>query len=354
MPITLPTSVAPNELIQSAWGNSVVNALDELDDEKMGTEGGLFSGQVSVSVAAPVSPSHLTRKDYVDLMVPLLGGAMTGQLSIDSPTSRALVALSTTDVTIAVGPTDADDQAGVGFFGTATSPSSLGSRTGFVGQTGGADVHLRAEAAGGDIVLSALNDIVFRPDDTERFRIAGTSFLFGKTAPDLNNEGVEIFGTGSAAIGSVRSTIEDASIQNVYCRHMAAADANGEDFVQFARSSAGTVIGSIDQNSTTGVNYNTTSDARLKTDVGLVDDDGLATIEQVEIHRYEHVDDEGTTQLGVFAQELVDVIPEAVRVGGDDVASDPWLVGYGNQNIVSHLILAVQQLSARVAELEGQ
>lgn len=35
MPITLPSFVAPNELIQSAWGNGVVNALDELDDEKL-------------------------------------------------------------------------------------------------------------------------------------------------------------------------------------------------------------------------------------------------------------------------------------------------------------------------------
>lgn len=35
MAITLPSFVAPNELIQSAWGNGVVNALYEIDTEKL-------------------------------------------------------------------------------------------------------------------------------------------------------------------------------------------------------------------------------------------------------------------------------------------------------------------------------
>lgn len=49
MAITLPAAVAPNELIQSAWGNSVVSALDELDDEKLNLAGGEMTGALTVN-----------------------------------------------------------------------------------------------------------------------------------------------------------------------------------------------------------------------------------------------------------------------------------------------------------------
>jgi hypothetical protein len=352
MPITLPTFVAPNELIQSAWGNSVVNALDELDDEKMDKSGGAFTGQVS-QADDPVSVNHLARKGYVDtqdaLKVDLAGDTMGGSLLLNGGAVRAG---TTNGSQFQLADLDATQDAYISFFGAASDINTLNTRTGFVGQFGSVDMEIRAEASGGDVRLRANDDIVFLPDDTERFRIAGTAFLFGKTASDLNAEGVEIFGTGSAAIGSVRSTTEDAALQNVYCRHMASADADTEVFVTFARSSAGTVIGTIDQNSTTGVRYNTTSDARLKSDVGLAERDGLDTIDSVTVRRYMRED--GSQHVGMFAQELAEAIPNAVTHGGDDPHRKPWMTDYSNENIVGNLILSVQQLRREMAALKAK
>lgn len=56
MTITLPATVAPNELIQSAWGNSVVAALDELDDEKADLAGAAFTGSVTINRASTGVP----------------------------------------------------------------------------------------------------------------------------------------------------------------------------------------------------------------------------------------------------------------------------------------------------------
>lgn len=92
MTITLPSYVAPNELIQSAWGNAVVNALDELDDEKANLAGATFTG--AVIGITPTAASHLTRKDYVDnKFVELAGDEMTGLLTINRPSTSVALSL---------------------------------------------------------------------------------------------------------------------------------------------------------------------------------------------------------------------------------------------------------------------
>lgn len=96
MTITLPSYVAPNELIQSAWGNAVVNALDELDDEKANLAGATFTG--AVIGITPTAASHLTRKDYVDnKFVELAGDEMTGALTVNHPSSGTSVILKAGD-----------------------------------------------------------------------------------------------------------------------------------------------------------------------------------------------------------------------------------------------------------------
>lgn len=96
MPITLPSYVAPNELIQSAWGNAVVSALAEVDNEfveKIGdtmtgglTVNGLITTLTGVSLPAgePTGAARAARKDYVDsTTVSITGDEMTGALEVD-------------------------------------------------------------------------------------------------------------------------------------------------------------------------------------------------------------------------------------------------------------------------------
>ncbi len=106
--------------------------------------------------------------------------------------------------------------------------------------------------------------------------------------------------------------------------------------------------------------WETTSDARIKKNI--VDNaDGLALIEQIRVRNFEYrtpaeitelpkaaaIDKPGV-QLGVIAQELQGVLPACVTensTGVLSVSTDP---------LVWYLINAVQELSARVKELESR
>lgn len=97
------------------------------------------------------------------------------------------------------------------------------------------------------------------------------------------------------------------------------------------------------------VAYNTTSDKRLKTDLGVAIE---SRISELVIHDYEWKSD-GSKGRGVFAQEAQLVIPEAVKVGdsGEEV-EDAWQVDYSR--FVPDLILEVQALRKELNEMKAK
>ncbi|MEZ4965135.1 MAG: tail fiber domain-containing protein [Saprospiraceae bacterium] len=124
-----------------------------------------------------------------------------------------------------------------------------------------------------------------------------------------------------------------------------------------------TEIGSIRQNNSNSVSYNTSSDIRLKQNIvqtGFSIDDLM----RIEVRDYEFCAAPGHTETGFIAQQLYEVYPGAVSKGGDDVTTDPWMVDYGK--LTPLLVKAVQdqqttieaqqkriaELEARVAEVE--
>lgn len=218
MPITLPSNVAPNELIQSAWGNAVVDALEELDNEKLD----------------------------------LAGGTMTASLFMNEALVRAGRAAGSEQFQAV--DINGGRSVSYAFYGDGTSITSIGTLSGFVGYASDADLRLQNNIAGGETFISANGDVVFRSVDTERMRLANTALLFGKTATDLTAAGTEIYGTGSSVLGMVASTTSQASNRNFYARHEGSADADGEAFAQYLRGS--TIIGQVLQHSTTGIQSN--------------------------------------------------------------------------------------------------
>jgi hypothetical protein len=92
----------------------------------------------------------------------------------------------------------------------------------------------------------------------------------------------------------------------------------------------------------TAPNFVSSSDARLKSDVGTIVD-ALALVSALRGVRFTM---DGSRQIGVIAQEVETVLPEVVRVGEAGQLS----VAYGN--ITGLLIEAVKELAARVAALE--
>ena len=96
-------------------------------------------------------------------------------------------------------------------------------------------------------------------------------------------------------------------------------------------------------NLTAAANISAYSDARLKTNVRTIDD-ALALVEQLRGVYYERIDS-GEEGIGVIAQEVKNVFPQAVHENDGTLA-----VSYGN--LVGPLIEAVKILSARVKKLE--
>lgn len=93
------------------------------------------------------------------------------------------------------------------------------------------------------------------------------------------------------------------------------------------------------------------SDERLKKNWRNVSADLIDRLAEVKSGVYDRIDEEGLTQIGVSAQSLQKVMPEAVITGLDDTLT----VSYGNAALVSAVELAkrVVEQDARIAKLEA-
>ena len=134
------------------------------------------------------------------------------------------------------------------------------------------------------------------------------------------------------------------------------------DYIIF-KDGDGDNIGTIDGNGTGGVRYNTTSDARLKTKIRDYSG-GLETVSQIKVRKYEKKSAPGIELIGLLAQELQKVYPQAVSGSPDnDVNEDPMMIDYGRitplltkaiqeqQNIIDSQQLQIDELRAIVEEL---
>lgn len=156
---------------------------------------------------------------------------------------------------------------------------------------------------------------------------AGTSY---SSPAQLSSIGVGYPG-GTTAYGIVLRPAVDTTTAIEFCT---AADA---------------VIGSISQ-STTAVSYNTTSDIRLKNDLGIKN---TYVVDKIKIHDFEWKTSGGKAS-GVFAQELYELIPDAVHKGidKDDTIVKPWSVDYSK--LIPEMIVYIQSLEKRIIQLENK
>ena len=106
-------------------------------------------------------------------------------------------------------------------------------------------------------------------------------------------------------------------------------------------------IGSITQNGTSAVQFNTSSDYRLKED--LQDFAGLDMVSKIPVYDFKWKADESRSY-GVMAHELQEVLPDAVS--GDKDAEEMQGVDYSK--IVPLLVKSIQELTAKVERLEAK
>jgi hypothetical protein len=204
--------------------------------------------------------------------------------------------------------------------------------SGFVllSQASGGGSLYEASGSTGIAIGDTVNALRFTTNSTERVRIDSNGNLLVGTTDNSgsNTQGLEVY-IGSGAT-------------RLYIGH-ASGTVNGTQYVVF--NYAGTTqIGSISQSGTTAVLYNTTSDQRLKNDLGTVTSTDV--IANTIIHDFTWKSD-GSQARGVFAQEAVKVLPAAVKVGDDgEEVTDTWAVDYSKY--VPDLIVYCQQLKAEL------
>lgn len=87
------------------------------------------------------------------------------------------------------------------------------------------------------------------------------------------------------------------------------------------------------------------SDKRVKRDISVIDD-ALEKVKRISGYTFSRsdIEDTGTRQCGLIAQELEEVLPEAVH---ENPATGMKMVAYGN--VVSLLVNAIKELDAKVS-----
>jgi hypothetical protein len=106
-------------------------------------------------------------------------------------------------------------------------------------------------------------------------------------------------------------------------------------------------------NMTAAGNVTAYSDERLKKNWRSMPVNYITRLAQVKVGIYERIDEKDATQVGVSAQSLQELLPEAIMTANDDMKT--LSVSYGNAALASAVELAkeVVDLREKVARLES-
>ena len=128
----------------------------------------------------------------------------------------------------------------------------------------------------------------------------------------------------------------------------------GTPFCEFFRD--GIQVGKITTSGTSAVAYNTTSDYRLKTNLEPLSN-AVARLLQIPVHRFNWLaDPNGAKVDGFLAHEAQAIVPESVTGHKDEVDAEgkPIHQGIDQSKLVPLLLAAIQELAARVADIEAR
>ena len=162
----------------------------------------------------------------------------------------------------------------------------------------------------------------------------------------IDSSGNLLVGTTDVVALNGGFSVTTGSVDYINVGH-ASSVASGNYYAAFRHGT--NTIGTITQNGTTGVLYNTSSDERLKENITDSADAG-SKVDAIQIRQFDWKADGSHQDYGVIAQELVTVAPEAVHQPVDEED----MMGVDYSKLVPMLIKEVQSLRSRVAELESE
>ena len=174
----------------------------------------------------------------------------------------------------------------------------------------------------------------------------------GTTGATLDTSGNLLVGTTSAGQSNTQGFAFNAGSGSYLSVGHASGTAGGQPYLSFSYN--GSAIGSVTQNGTTAVAFNTSSDYRLKENIARMTT-GLATVSALRPVTYDWISDKSRGE-GFIAHELAEIVPLAVSGEKDAVGEDGTIrpQGVDYSKIVVHLVAAVQELSAKNDALEAR
>ena len=190
--------------------------------------------------------------------------------------------------------------------------------------------------------------LIFNSGGTETARLTAFSggvlgFGYGASATEamrIDSSGNLLVGTTSASNSPTQGITlsPNATVGNLGIGH-ALGTTTGNTYAQFAYN--GTAIGTITQSGTTAVLYNVTSDQRLKTNI-IDAPSALSIIDAIQIRSFDWKADNSHNRYGVIAQELNQLVPEAVHT---PIAEND-MMGVDYSKLVPILIKSFQELKS--------
>ena len=176
----------------------------------------------------------------------------------------------------------------------------------------------------------------------ERMRITSTgALLIGTTSYSSTSNGTAIGGN------NLSSTSNDSF--NISLNKASGAPQPTYIFMAYNNG----LVGYINYNGAGGVNYNSSSDYRLKeNNVNIID--GIEKVKLLKPYRFNFIAHPDKTVNGFFAHEVQDVVPEAVSGAKDAVDDDgnPVYQGIDQSKLVPLLTAALQEAITKIEDLE--
>jgi hypothetical protein len=172
----------------------------------------------------------------------------------------------------------------------------------------------------------------------ERMRITSAGHVL------INTTALQGVGGLSLQVGGNNVVIENNTTSSA---------GNGTEYQVFRRNSS--QIGSITMNGTTAVQYNTSSDYRLKENV-VTEWDATSRLKQLKPSRFNFITEPDRIVDGFLAHEVQDIVPEAIAGEKDavDAEGNPKYQGIDQSKLVPLLVKTIQELEARITALENQ
>ena len=313
---------------------------------------GATSGTITLTPTAVAGTTTITLPATTGTVALTANPTFTGTVTATTVTSPSATALTIQSAGTTAMTVDTSQNVGIGTTspGQKLSVLSTGMISYFNSTT--TDGYIRVDETGGSInIFGGLSGVGF----------VGTSSNYPFTIRTNNIERMRIDSSGNLLVACTSTSTVNAGIAIIpnantntvgYVRIGHASGAgSGTGYLDFLYNNG--IIGSVQQNGTNAVSFNTSSDYRLKANVAPMTT-GLATVAALKPVTYEWISDQSQGE-GFIAHELAEVIPLAVTGAKDAVDADgnPVHQGVDYSKIVVHLVAAIQELSAKNDALEA-